>query len=259
MSYENGVTVYVPDIAAAVGRLADNLDDAFTAAQRAVDLASQIGDRRRIDAARAALLGLHAEVMQEAHDYQWTRAFDHLVGHRKARTTPTEMAALVADLEIVLARVSDSAKPETFDPHAATDAAQRLARHYTRKGMPAEVKRVRGVSGRSFEFAAGQANPALATSFLQNSLDAYMQAGLPDEVERMRIAMQQAVRNSRDEMTQYRMPIEISKDAMDKAIAGVAANDVEQTFSTIAMAFVPGSKTLKLRFPISPRTHRCWL
>jgi hypothetical protein len=226
-------------IETAVRRLADNFHSAFTDAQRAVDLASRVGDQGRIDAARVALLGLHAEIMQEAKGYLWARAFDHLVDHRKAGTTPAEIAGLVMDLEIVLARVSDSTKPETFDPHSTRDAAQRLARHYIREGKPDEVKRVQTVTARSFEFIAGQGGAMLAASFLQDSLDAYKQAGLHDEAERIRVALQAAIRDSKEEMTQHSTRIEIPKEAMDKTLAAVVVDDVGQTFANIAAAFIP--------------------
>jgi Domain of unknown function (DUF4209) len=222
-----------------VRRLCDNMHEGFTSAQRAIDLASSIGDQARVDAARAALLGLHAEVMQEGKGHLWARAFDHLVDHRKAGTTPAEMAALAADLEIVLARMSDRSKPDLFDPHAARDAAQRLARYYLQEDRSTDVRRVQGVVGQTFEFVAGLGSSMLAASFLQDSMDAYKQAGLHGDAERVRIAMQGAIRESKDEMTRHGMPIEIPKELMDETITALVVDDVEQTFRSIAAAFIP--------------------
>ena len=226
-------------IEATTRNLASNFHHAFTDAQRAIDLASQIGDTPRINAAREALLGLHAKVMKDGKSYLWARAFDHLFDHRKASTTQTEMTGLVADLEIVLARVSDSTKPESFDPHATRDAATRLARHYEREGNHAELKRLHSVVGGSFEFIAGQGDAMQAASFLQDSLASYKQAGLHDDAERTRVALQRAIRESKDEMTQHSVEIEIPKDAIDKTIAALVVDSVEKTFANIAAAFVP--------------------
>jgi lysyl-tRNA synthetase class 1 len=95
------------------------------------------------------------------------------------------------------------------------------------------------VVGRTFEFVAGLGGAMLAASFLQDSMDAYKQAGLHDDAERIRRAMQGAIRDSKDEMTQYSMPIEIPKKVMDDTIVAVVVDDVGQTFANIAAAFIP--------------------
>lgn len=220
-------------------RLDDHTTTAFTSAKRAVDLAAQINDPERIDLGRAALLGLHAEVMTSKTGHLWSRAFDHLIDHRKARTSEVEMEALVADLEIVLSRLSDSSNPETFDPHGVRDASERLSRYYTTKGHPEQVRRVHGVAAKTFEFHAGLSNATLASSFLQDSMDAYLKAGQPDEAERVRIAMQQKIRESRDEMSQHVVQFEITKGTMDERIAKLVVDDAEQTLVNLAYAFMP--------------------
>lgn len=226
-------------IEAVTRRLDGNTRSAFTTAQSAIDLAAQINDPASIDRARAALLGLHAEVMASKQSYMWARAYDHLVDHKKARTTDAEMDALVADLEDVLARVSDSSNRETFDPHAARETVDRLVRHYTTEGCPDEVRRCRGVTARAFEFHAGLGNATLAASFLQDSMDAYRQAGQPEDAERVRVAMQQKIRESRDEMSQHSIPLEIAREDVDARMARMVVDDPAQTLVNIALAFLP--------------------
>lgn len=228
-----------------VKRMAGGSHSAFIDAQRAVDLASNINDQQRVDSARLALLGLHAEIMQEEKGHLWARAFDHLIDHRKARTTPLEVAGLVADLEVVLARVSDGTRPETFDPHATREAGHRLARYYTRESKPDEVKRVRTIVARSFEFVASQSDAMLASSFLQESLDAYKQAGLREEAERIRIDLQEAIRGSKEQMTQHSIPIEIPREEVDRAISTLVVDHPGQTFINIALAFIPKVANMK--------------
>jgi len=226
-------------IDAVVGRLDDTLHTAFRSAQRAIDLASQINDTSRVDVARAALLGLHAEVMASATQYMWSRAFDHLIDHRKARTTEAELEGLAADLEVVLARVSDTSKRETFDPHAADGAVTRLVRYYTANGRANESRRVYGVLARALEFHAGLGNATLAASFLQDSLEAYRQAGQPEEAERIRVAMQQKIRESRDEMAEHSIPLKITEEDVAAQVTRIVVENPVQTLVNIAYAFLP--------------------
>ena len=212
---------------------------AFTSAQRAVDLAAQINDPARIDLARQALLDLHRSTMASGTGHEWARAFDHLVDHKKAKTTDAEMESLAADLETVLARVSDPSNPATFDPHAAKEATNRLARFYIGKGKPDEVRRVHGISARAFEAIASKGDATLAASFLQDSMDAYAQAGQADQVERVRVAMQQKIRESHDEMAQFGIPWEMTEDQMQEWIGRLVVDSPSQTLANIAMAFLP--------------------
>jgi len=212
---------------------------AFTCAQRAIDLAAQINDEPRVDAARAALLALHSQAMADEKGHLWARAYDHLVDHRKARVTPNEMGELARDLETVLKRVSDSSKRATFDPHATWEAAQRLARHYARIGKPVDASRALAVAGQTFEFVAGQGDAMLAASFLQDSMAAFQQAGMVDEAARIRVALQGAIRDSGEEMEQHGVTLTVPKEAIESTVAAVVGADAEMTFSRLASAFLP--------------------
>jgi lysyl-tRNA synthetase class 1 len=220
-------------------RLVKHTTVAFKHAKRAIDLAAQIGDRTGVDRARQALLGLHREVMARDAGRLWATAYDHLVDHQKAGTSPAEMDSLVADMERVLARASDSGDPKRFDPHAVADVVTRLTKHYSSRNLPQEARRVQATKARALEFAAGLGKGMLAASLQQDSLDAYRQAGMPDEAERVRLLMQRSLLETKAEMHEFSVPVTIPKAQMDAMVNSQVVDDLGQTFANIAEFFVP--------------------
>lgn len=221
------------------GRLVKHITVTFKHAKRAIDLAAQIGDQPGTDRARQALLGLHREVMARDSGHLWATAYDHLVDHKKAGTTPAEIDGLVADMERVLARASDSGDPKRFDPHTVTDVVTRLTKHYSSRNLPQELRRVQVTKARALEFAAGLGKGMLAASLQQDSLDAYRLAGMPDEAERVRVMMQRSLLETKAEMHEISVPVTISKAEMDEMVDGLVVGDLGQTFANIAASFVP--------------------
>ena len=230
------IQAYIEAVAA---RLDASLHDAFASAQRALDLAAHINDPDGIDKARAALLELHRAVIATKEPHMWSRAYDHLVHHKKARTTAEELDSLVSDLEGVLARVSNPQDSATFDPHETKAVAERLSRHHISKNRLDDDRRVHSVLAGTFEFAAGFAGPTVAASFLQDSVDAYQRAGRPDEAARIRVDMQKKLLESRNEMGQFSIPIVITEEEMNALVDRIVVDDPAQTLVNIAVAFLP--------------------
>jgi hypothetical protein len=166
--------------------------DRFGAALRALDLASLIRDPERTERARAALLQLHREVMN-ARKGPWWFAFDRLIEDKNAGVTEAERQQLIADLEDLVLHFGDTSKPESFNPHAVQDAAKRLIRHYRRLHRPDDVKRLHEAIARDFEHFAGLGDAMLASAVLQTSVNAYRDAGLPEDSKRVLVLMQEKI------------------------------------------------------------------
>jgi hypothetical protein len=171
--------------------------DRFGAALRALDLAIMICDAEKTERARAALLKLHREVMA-ARDGQWWFAFDRLIEEKNAGVREAERQQLIADLEDLVLHFGDASKPESFNPHTVQDAAKRLIRHYARLHRPNDVKRLHEAIARGFEHFAGLGDAMLASAVLQTSVNAYRDAGLSEESQRVRILMQEKIGQARD-------------------------------------------------------------
>ncbi len=120
---------------------------AFKSAIRALDLAQMLRDTSRIEAARKALLQIHRKTV-ESLEGLWWKAFDRLIDDKHAGLTGDEANQLVADLEALLTRFSNTADPKQFDPHLAEGAAKRLATYYRKLKKPEDTFRPKAPSER---------------------------------------------------------------------------------------------------------------
>jgi len=100
-------------------------------ATRALDLAVLIGDRARTERSRLALMSVHRASMTTRAG-MWWYTVDRLLEDKKAGVTEQERAELIADLEKIVATGSNTGDPDSFNPHEAKDAAERLIPHYRR-------------------------------------------------------------------------------------------------------------------------------
>lgn len=219
-----------------------DIHNEFEAVIRALDLAQMLRDKERIDAARGALLRLHRKAVEKAQGLWW-KAFDRLIDDKHAGLTDPERDQIVTDLEALTARFSDSSDPKTFDPHAAESAAKRLIAYYNKHRRRDDAVRLHQIVARSFEHAASLADPMLASAFLENSVQAYRQAGLKQESKRARVAMEEKIEQSHSQMQTFTHEVTITKDDMERFLEGVVVDDLGATFARIASSFLePRSK-----------------
>lgn len=219
------------------GNQRSDVHDEFEAALRALDLAAMIRDSARTDRARAALLELHSNVVAAGKGLWWI-AFDRLIDDKRAGLTDGEREQLLADLEAIAARRSNTSDPTIFDPHATESAATRLIAYYNKVKRWNDTARLHELMARSFEHAASLADPMLAAAFLQTAVTAYREGRLPDESRRVRVAMEEKIAASHAQMTAYTFEIPITREDMERFLDSVVANDAGSTFVRIASEFV---------------------
>ncbi len=212
-----------------------DIERRFGAALRALDLAVLLRDEERIDRARSALLQLHEGVMT-ALGRPWWFAFDRLIDEKRAGVTEQERQRLVADLEKLVLHYGN---PETFDPHTVQGAAKRLIKHYTRLSRPNDVKRLHEAIARAFEHFASLGNALLASTVLQTAVNAYRDAGLPEDSKRVRVLMQEKIGRARDHMAPVGIEISITREDIEKFLKTVVLDDLGPTFVRIAAEFLP--------------------
>jgi hypothetical protein len=119
------------------------------------------------------------------------------------------------DLEQHVVRSADISA-QTFNPHACRDSASRLIRYYTRLNRNNDVKRLHAVTAKAFEHLATTSSAMLAAALLQDAMDEYRDAGLPEESRRVRILMQQKIGESRSEMASISHEVQIKKDDIER-------------------------------------------
>lgn len=233
-------------LASASPSVLPELRDRFEAALRALDLACLIRDQGRTASARECLMNLHREAV-EAKKNLWWLAYDRLIQDKNAGVTDDQREELVNSMEELVLHFSDQSNPKKFNPHAVEDAATRLIQHYTRLRRHDDAKRLHAVIARSFEHFASLANAMLASSVLQTAVNAYRDAGMPDDSKRVRILMQEKIGQAREQMTPVTAECEISHEDMDKFCATVVVDDLGSTFVRLAAEFLPNRKKLEER------------
>jgi len=213
-----------------------DLYDAFPDAKRALALSIQIDDTARRDSARAVLLTLHKKSV--ADHKMWWSAYEALEVQPKSGLTEAERDAIVGDLEQILMRVTDSSNPQKFDPHAVESIVNKLMPHYRRVGELSEIRRLHLAVAQSFEHFGSLADPMLASSVLQTSMDAYHALGDHAEANRVLALIERANEESVAQMTKHEHRVEIPKEQVDKFLADVVVESKEETFRRIAGEFL---------------------
>jgi hypothetical protein len=85
----------------------------------------------------------------------------------------------------------------------------------------------------------------LAAVVLQTSVNAYRDAGLSEESQRVRILTQEKIGQSRDYMATFETEIKISRDDMEDFLKTVVVKDLRSTFVRIAAEFLPNRRRLE--------------
>ena len=230
--------------ASATPRFRSELHERLTAGGRALTLATQINDAKRIATARELLMALHSEAATQKAGWWWIVP-RRLFRDKRSGITEGERAELVHSLEELVAHYGDFSDPEKFDPHHLEDAADLLQIHYQRHGTRDDVRRLTETVARGFENAAAIAGPLVASSFLQKAVSGFRAAGMKDESDRARILMQDAVRASGAEMTAIGTEIKVSFDDMDKLMSQLIVDDPALTLALIAKYFLASRETLE--------------
>jgi lysyl-tRNA synthetase class 1 len=220
----------------AVAAQATDLDAAFRHARRSLSLSISLGDSGRLGAAKAQVLALHGRALADG-TRQWF-AFDILTEEKKAGLTDVERDLLLADLEAALTRYADTADPERFDPHMAGEVASRLIRQFRRDKDRDAEKSVHAMMARTTEFHAGLGTALLASSVLNDAMESYSRAGLPEEAERVRRLMALKTREANGEMKEYRHEVRIAFDDVDAFKAKIVHERPAETFAQIAVRFL---------------------
>ena len=209
----------------------------FHVSVRALNLAVMIGDPTRIDSAREMLLRLHRQAMTTKGGLWWI-AVDRLLDDRRAGVTEEERGELVADLECLTARYANTADTAEFEPYATQAAVKRLTRYYRTTGRGEDLTRVNELVGRAFEHVASLAGPMVAADALQIAINAYRDAGLRNEVRRVRVAMEEKLEQAQANMGEITTEITVSKADLETFLQGVITSKFPDTFARIADAFV---------------------
>lgn len=229
------------------------LHDRLESAIRAFDLACMIRMDDKADAARDELLSLQHEAISTRGGFWWL-AFDRLIEDKKSGITAAQEQELVDGLEELVASFSNAAKSDEFDPHGAEHSARRLIRYYARCQKRDDVSRLNELIARNFEHFASLGSPMLAASVLQTSVNAFRDAGMVDDSQRVRRLMEEKIRASRDEMVPISTEFTISHEDIEKFCASMVRDDLGQTFARFAFEFLSNRQRIEDNLKSSAET-----
>jgi lysyl-tRNA synthetase class 1 len=208
-------------------------------------LSCLIRDLERKEIARNLLMQLHREVVQ-AKKGPWWLAWDRLIQDKIAGLAKEERQELVDTTEELVCTLA-TADPTKLNLHAVKDAATRLIRHYTSLRQYDDAGRLHAIVARSFEYFADSGDPMLASSVLQTAVNAYRDAGMPDDSKRARVFLQEKTRQAREQMAPVTTEFTIPREDIDRFCAAVVIDDLGSTFARLAVAFPPHKNKLEER------------
>lgn len=117
-------------------------------------------------------------------------------------------------------------------------AANRLIKYYNKHREDEEVKRLYGVIALAFEHFASLAGAMVASTALQTAVNAYRNAGLPDESRHLRVLMEEKIAQCRREMKPIVIERPIAREDMEKFLESVVVGDAGTTLARIAAEFL---------------------
>jgi hypothetical protein len=206
--------------------------------ERALELAISIGDDERTQTVVDAMFVLYERVAKPELAGSWPFLFDNLLDNKKIALTEEQQKRIIHSLEEILGKSTDRTVPKEFNPWGAQAAAERLAGIYRKSGAKEEIPRVIRSYGMAFEKLAKEASPTLAVGWLQPVYEAYRNAGMKENAERVQVASEKKGKRAHEDMKQISARIEVSAAEMDKFLAAIMADSLDLAYKRIAVRFV---------------------
>ena len=231
-------------LSSARGTIVLDLRDRFGAALRAFDLSCLTHDEERTACAKKLLLGLHREAVESRKDLWWL-AYDRFSQDNFRHLDDEERTELIDSLEALVVHFGDTSDSAKFDPHDLEGCARRLIQHYRKLGQHADVQRLNVAIAQGFEHFAGLGDAMVASSVLQTAVNAYRDAGQSEDSNRVRVLMEDTIRQAGAEIEPVVTEFTISREDMDKFCAAVVDDDLVSTFVRLANEFLPNSQQLE--------------
>lgn len=210
--------------------------------ERGLGLAISIGDTKRIEAMRDAMIRFFEERILPSGCRAWAFLFDNLYDNKNAPISEDQLGRMIEALEKLLAHYSNPNDKANLDPHAAKEAAMRLAQHYQKVGKPDDVKRVVSVYGNAFIALAREAGGMLAMAWLQDVYQDYVQFGMKEEIDQLKLMLKEKGEAAEREMKRVSGTIRIPKDELEAFQEQMTSDGLEVACQKIAEYFIPSTR-----------------
>jgi len=206
--------------------------------ERALELAISIGDEERTQMVVDAMFALYERIAKPELAGSWPFLFDNLLDNKKIALTEEQRKRIIQSLEDILRKSTDRTIQNAFNPWGAQAAAERLVGIYQKSGPREEIPRVIRTYGMAFEKLAEEASPTLAVGWLQPVYEAYRNAGMKEDAERVQVASERKGKRAHEDMKQISARVEVPAAEMDKFLAEITADSLEVAYRRIAGRFI---------------------
>jgi len=219
-----------------VGRsLFEENSDAWKYINRAIELAKSVGDAERLRASRTALLGFRDTVRAvDPHKGQTWRFYEIAAKHFADDLSAADKDQIIADLRTELEATSDISNPNTFDPHASTNTADRLRFWELSAGIANAGRDAAAKAGAAFEQIAEKASGLVAVAWLEKQLARYRDAGDAASAARVEAAIRRRAADARAEMKSYPVEIKVPRAELEQLAERICGSTLEDALVNVA-------------------------
>jgi hypothetical protein len=218
-------------------RLFEDNSDAWQYINRAIELSKSINDAERQALSRDALFAFRESVRNvSAHEGQTWRYYDIAEEHFGRNLHAALKAQGIADLQAELRITSNVSNPETFNPHSASDTAERIQRWGLLAGQQEVGREAVLAAGAAFEQAAANAGGLVATAWLEELLPRYREIGDTAGAARVEEAVRRRSEDAEAEMTTHSVTVEIPRKEFDEFAEEICGDTLDEALARIAGA-----------------------
>ena len=219
--------------------------DAHCKLKRALAIALCIDDAPRAGAVRDAAIAYERATATDDELGTWGFAFDLLIeDQHKTLLTADQERPIIDDLEARLARAAYS-EPPHLNPFGAESAALRLARHYRRRNLPDDLRRVMNTYVQAWIKIAQQAMPLLGATWLEKVHRTLLEFGLKAEAEAMEPQLRALGARSHENMATISHTMKCTKEQIDAFVGEMTAGTFADALQRIACHFVPDPDSIR--------------
>lgn len=205
--------------------------------ERALTIAATIKDPPLIERAKKAALDFQRARDQAGEAGLWWRLDDVMAGSRGVAWSDAERAEACDLLRRRLALASDITGKE-FDPHAATGAADRLARWVDSDEKTSAMR----TAGAAFEAMAAKSDALVATAWLEDLSRRYRDAKLDSDANRVDGAIRARADEAEASMRRASASIEVPPAEMEAWLDDVVQGPLEQSLARVSFALLTDPK-----------------
>ena len=208
---------------------------AWQTVQRALSLSTAINDAGRVERSKNALFALKRGLAAADQKYMWWKFDDLCSQYRRGLSLSAGEEAEIRDaLRTALREATDLSNPDRFDPHAATSAAEHLAKRLTAPADHAEAVAAKVSAAVAFERAADKATAMVAVAWLEQVIQRYRELGMPSEAARVERRVRDLAGAVKDEMTVVSVDLDITKEEVDNYVDETSGESFEAGARNIA-------------------------